>query len=160
MSHAGAELDVEDAANPIVQEAAHEVIQHKRRNKGKETRERFADMTRKGSREKARKKELFIKHELRRFSKYIPELPVVSPNRVVNRDTCAYFGGKRVIGQRVEAYNDFSKQWKRGIIAEEGSATRRHGPPGSTIYHVLVVVKHDDGTKKAYRCECLRKLPA
>jgi len=119
--------------------------------------QRFARLNQSGFRQKARAKEKLISHELRRFKLRIPEVPVVTPTRVVDRDLCAYFGGHRVKGTRVEAFNDHSKTWKRGVIAEEGSATRRHSA-NHAVYHVLVVVQHEDGTKKAYRCECLRKL--
>jgi len=120
--------------------------------------QQFDALKTKGYYEKGHHKDRIIKHELRRFHKRIPSAPVVEAHRAIDRDICAYNNGALLKGTRVEAFHDYTNQWRPGVIAPEGSSTRRHH--GGAFYHVLVVVVHDDGTKKAYRCECLRKLEA
>lgn len=109
--------------------------------------------------EKGRRKGRVIQRELDRYKNgRVPPAPPVAEvtGREIDRSAAAFCNGKGLKGLAVEAWDDFSGDWKQGVL--QGTAVRRQpNQPDAGARHVIGVVNHADGKEKAYRVECLRR---
>ena len=151
-----------DAAAPAAAEAAVVVVLSPRR--AKRLRVRSADFARLRAgpaKVTARQKESIVGKELDRLKSGTPVMPVISPSRRITRQIAGFKNGAQIAGAAVEGWNSVKGQWVPGTVVSSSIRRPRGAPPGAAgaTAHVLVVVRHLDGCKRAYMVECLRRGP-